>query len=179
MIRKLYSSFSVASLVKVGALAVVMVSGLSAYNSFKFLEPATAVSDADKEALLREQLTKFNRAVYWGTTAEVSGFLSPQIRSKFLNEEFQRRERERLVSSDILNVDFNPIEDKAHVELMIRYYEQPRYIVESRKEAQEWKFDRFEGGWQLMEREFQTASEPGSDVTPTRARFAPSAVPQR
>ena len=60
---------------------------------------------------------------------------------------FNRRD-ERLVDLDIENITLND-DGTADVEVKVRYFRTPSYLVETRRERERWDFSRLGGGWFL------------------------------
>jgi hypothetical protein len=73
----------------------------------------------------------------------------------------QNRQKERMVDLNVSDVVFDGTTGDAVVEVQIRYFEEPRYVVNTRVEKQTWDYHRFGGGWLLHDIERISKEESG------------------
>ena len=120
----------------------------------------TTVSAGAKEQKLYERIEHFNRARYWGSATEAVDFVAPAFQPEFLSNERKLASNQRIVRSEVAEVKVDPeTASTANVELEVQYFEQPTYVVRSRREKQAWAFDRFNGGWRLTKSELVVGPE--------------------
>lgn len=122
-----------------------------------FLAPAIdsfnklGVTESDRKALLGERIHRFRDALYWGEPGEAIAFVLPQSR-QMLEPAFRRiRKEEKIVDSRLESVEFLENGYKADVEMIVKYYRVPYYVVNERTEKQVWEFNMSDG-WLLSER---------------------------
>ena len=118
---------------------------LSSCTALKLVGNVTA-GEQKRTQLLNERLTKFNRALYWGSINEAMLYVKSENRSDFYRKVKKQKKEEQLVDYDISDV-FLEENDKALVEVAVRYYKVPHYIVKTREERQVWEFYPLNGGW--------------------------------
>lgn len=132
----------------------------------------TTVSLEAKEQKLYERIEHFNRARYWGSSQEALGYIDAEHRVAFINTERELAAKQRIVRSEVAMVNVGETGDSAEVELEIQYFEQPTYVVKTRREKQQWKFNRFDGGWQMSQSEIsEQDSVQQSDPSLSRGRM--------
>lgn len=114
----------------------------SIYN----LDDAVANAERRRE-LLSKSLTAFNSDVQWGDFRAASQLVAPQAKQEFENLARQRKQKEKGVDFEVENISENNNGFQAEVDVRMRYFRIPHYVVESRVERQYWEFERFQGGW--------------------------------
>lgn len=135
-------------------LLLVVVQSLSgcflapAIDSFKKL----GVTAADREKLLAERIRAFNDALSAGGPGDAEQLLVPEKRTELAREIRKLRKSERVVDTKIEAVGFEDDSYKAKVEVTVRAYKVPFYIVNERIEEQEWQFVSVSSGWLLAGR---------------------------
>ncbi len=144
--RRRSSHFEVGKSSTLLMLALCCVFLSSACSKLQTFEQLTALK-SDKEEMLGERLSSFKKAVYWGSFAEAGGLMDPSIRRDYVNLMKRRKRSERFVDIEVDKIDFNEGSDEAVVDLYIRYYGKPTYLVNERVERFTWKYDRLGGGW--------------------------------
>lgn len=138
-------------------LAAIMIVGALALNGC-FLAPAIdsfnklGVTESDRQALLAERLKNFSDALYWGQPGEALAFVAAQSRAELEPELRRIQKQEKIVESKIEGVGFSESGYKAKVDVVVRYFRVPFYVVNERAETQNWEFG-LSGGWQLVSRE--------------------------
>lgn len=105
----------------------------------------------DREALLTKDIKHFGDALYWGDMQQALTFVAPEVRST-LGKELNAVKGDRVIESSIGAVEFNSRATEAKVDLNVRYYKIPVYLVKTRTEKQTWVFDMLDG-WKLEARE--------------------------
>lgn len=122
-----------------------------------FLAPAIdsfnklGVTQGDREALLPQHMRRFQDALYWGDPQKALIYVQPAARPKISTQLRTRDDEERIVESRVDQVNFENDSYKASVEVTVKYYKVPFYVVTKRRESQEWDFD-VTNGWQLVAR---------------------------
>lgn len=105
------------------------------------------VMEDDRRALLPKRVQRFYEALYWGKPTEALSFVTDEGREQ-VRRALKQRKEERVVESELADVRFQNEAYEAHVEVVIRYYKVPYYVVEERREKQLWKFGLADG-WKL------------------------------
>lgn len=106
---------------------------------------------SDREKLLAKDIKKFNEALYWGNPGRALAYTDDVARMTVSDQIKARRDTERIVESKVSNMEFEPSSYKANVEIQVKYYKIPYYLVTERTEVQDWEF--FVGsGWKLTGR---------------------------
>lgn len=139
-------------------LSVFLLLGVFvASSSGCFLAPAIdsfnklGVTSSDRQALLAERIKLFSDALYWGEPSEAMLFVAPAHRVT-LEPEFRRiKKQEKIVENKIESVEFSEDARKAKVEMTVRSYKVPFYVVNDRTEIQNWEFN-LSDGWLLASR---------------------------
>ena len=103
--------------------------------------------------------TKFNQARYWGDVSKALGFVAPAQRDEFSLSESDRIERERLVKSKLLSVHVDEGSEFGTVDVSVKFYKIPNYVVNTRLERQLWEFHAKERGWRY--RSFEIVDKEG------------------
>ncbi len=112
------------------------------------------ITKADRASLLGGEVKKFHDALYWGQAETVLSMISEQAREDVLMELKGRTDEERIVESKIVALAISDDGFEANVEVAVRYFKVPTYIVNKRKEKELWRFSMTDG-WRLVEREVQ------------------------
>lgn len=137
----------------ISLLAVAFVfSGCAIVTPFIQTYKEMGVSSSDRRQLLKKQVNAFNRALYWGDPEEAIAYAKEESREDLKSILRKRRRKEKIVET---NIEFTDMQDDAYtaeVEVMVRYYQVPYYIVKDRIEKQTWEFS-FGGGWEYVKQE--------------------------
>lgn len=117
----------------------------------------SAVSDlgateGDRQRLLNKDLKTLNDALASGRYAEALRFVAEDKRQEFKKDFRRNEEDEKIVDTKIYGIDFIEDSYKADVEIGVKYYKVPYFVVNERKELQTWQFS-MSGGWQMISRE--------------------------
>jgi hypothetical protein len=128
---------------------VLLVNLLLCACSTRYLETVEDViaSSTARKDMLDERLSVFNHNLYWGSIDVASSYVHDDKRHDFHRQNQQRKKAERLVDFEIDSIDFNDDVRMATVQVSVRYFRIPSYIVQTRKEQQTWEYSRVNGGW--------------------------------
>ena len=144
-------------------LIVVVTFALSSLQGCVALVPIVksyseiGVTEGDRMALLEEKVDTFNDAMYWGKMQRALE-MSDKTNHDSLRRELRRRKKEeRVVETEIEFVDFSEEAYKANVDVLVKYFKVPFYVVNERLERQEWEFETGMG-WKFVKLE-QVAEE--------------------
>ena len=118
-----------------------------AIDSFKKL----GVTAPDREKLLAERIRSFNDAMSSGAAGEAEHLVLPENRLALERELRRLRKSEKVVDTRIESVGFFEDSYKAKVEVTVRSYKVPFYVVNERLEEQDWHFT-VSTGWLLAAR---------------------------
>ena len=118
----------------------------------------------DREALLPDVIKQFNESLYWGTPGKALKLVAEDYRAGFMAEYRKKDPSEHVVESKPEMFDYSDDAFSAKVDVLIKYYKVPFYVVENRRELQVWNFS-LTGGWKLASKEVLSES---SKTTLTR-----------
>lgn len=104
--------------------------------------------DESKEEMLNTRVESFHRTVYWGKVDDAKLFVKKEKQKEVLDRAKFNRRDERLVDLDVENITLNE-DGTADVDVKVRYFRTPSYLVETRRERERWNFERLGGGWFL------------------------------
>jgi len=110
------------------------------------------VTENDRMVLLDENLKDFQEALYWGDPGAAIAMADASSHSSLRHQIKESKRSERIVESKIEMVEFSENAYRADVEVMVKYFKVPYYIVKERFEKQYWEFSTG-SGWQFMSRE--------------------------
>ena len=129
---------------------ILLVSFLSgcilapAIESFK----RAGVTEGDRQRILSENVEKFDQARFWGQSQKALAYCTPEgqpILAKILRKS---KSEEKIVDTSIDNIEFLDSSYKAVVDVKVRSYKIPVYVVGDRIERQTWVFSMSDG-WRL------------------------------
>lgn len=100
-----------------------------------------------KTELLNKSLKQFKNALFWNSFDQLAMFANPEDRAALVESIKKARSKERVVRIDVRNVDLAQDEAQADVDLLINYYEVPKYVVSTRKERYTWIYDGLRDTW--------------------------------
>lgn len=126
------------------------------------LEDLTA-GQGKRISSLNQAVAKFHKAVYWDTGYEAAKFVAPEAQATFANKfrsspDGLYQDKEKLVDINIEGVEFDPEVNRARVEVLIKYFKVPQYVVQTRKQSEIWSYHRMDGGWLLSDPDHVGAS---------------------
>jgi hypothetical protein len=111
----------------------------------------TGATEGDRMALLSEEVKKFNAAVVWGNPTEAMTFVAGDSQLKLSSQFKDKSEDERIVETKVDSVEWGDAARTATVSVKVRYFRVPVYVVNVRKEEQQWQFTMGEG-WKIKDR---------------------------
>lgn len=111
----------------------------------------TGATEADRMALLSDEVKKFNAAVVWGNKTEAMTFVAGESKLKLQSQFKDNSEDERIVETKVDSVEWGDAARTATVSVKVRYFRVPVYVVNVRKEEQQWQFTMSDG-WKIKER---------------------------
>lgn len=106
-------------------------------------------TSSGREGKLATTTRVFNELLFWNKVDDASAFVAPEFRRTFAREFAQKVGKEKIVDQNVIGVEFYDNTNKADVEVVVRYFEIPSYVVNTRHEKQVWKYFRLGGGWNL------------------------------
>ncbi len=112
----------------------------------------SGVNSSGRQALLHETITEFHHALFWGQANEALEYVSPQHADTMRTELRSKRDKERVVESDVELVDFSPDSFNASVEVTERFHDFSTNSVSSRLEIEKWEYSMLDG-WKLVSRD--------------------------
>lgn len=104
---------------------------------------------SDREALLARDVKQFHEALYWGKPDRALALAMPDNRDAIASQLREMKRSHRIVESTIDSVDFADDAFTANVDVIVKYYAVPFYIVNERIEEHVWKF-QMPDGWRLQ-----------------------------
>lgn len=113
-------------------------------DSFK----ESGVTRADRERLLQQTVSDFQRERFWGNGGGALSFAEGTSREELREIIRDSRRSEKIVESEIEFIDFDKDAYKAQVDVIVKYYVVPQYVVQERIENQQWRFS-FTDGWRF------------------------------
>ena len=105
-------------------------------------------TQGDREAYLAEAVRNFNEALYWNNQSKALSYVLDDVRATVVAELRRKKNEERVVETKIEEVTFSDNSYTADVELTIRSYRVPYYVVADHQQKQRWKFST-SSGWKL------------------------------
>ena len=136
---------------------LLLLSIITALNGC-FLAPAIdsfnklGVTASDRQNLLASRIQSFNDALFFGAPGEAEEFVIPDKRLELQRIIRRQRKEEKLVDMRVDAVGFESDAYKAIVDVVVRFYKVPFYVVNERVERQVWEFS-VSSSWQLSQRE--------------------------
>ncbi len=103
------------------------------------------VSEADRMQLLEQRVREFHDSIYWGRPHTALQLSDESARPDLRRRVRDRRRKEKLVDSKVDFVEFDDDAYEAKVDVLIRFYRVPNYVVKERVETQDWRFSTVSG----------------------------------
>ena len=110
-------------------------------------------SEEDRKALLPNAVKTFSDARHWGEPGEAMRMAAEKNREQIKNLIRKEKKEQKIVEGKVDFVDFSENGTKAEVDVMVRYYKVPYFVVTDRMEKQIWEFSLTDG-WQIVSIEF-------------------------
>lgn len=134
----------------IASCLIASMSGCSAFSSDN-LNDALATT-AGKSNRLAERVEKFHQALYWGSPQEAVAFVQESTRREMVRTFIEEKQKQKLVDISIDYITYENEGDTAIIDVRVRYYPIPAYVIVTRIDQETWSFDRFGGGWYLKDR---------------------------
>jgi hypothetical protein len=112
---------------------------------------------SDREALLQPEVERFQEYVYWNRWQQAGAMVRDDLRNEMIKERLAKAKGYRLVDSKVDFIEFDEDGSKALVDLTIRRYKVPFYLVEEVAEQQTWEFT-VSSGWKFVRAEAKKPS---------------------
>lgn len=128
---------------------IASISGCAAVAPFVQTYNEIGVSSGDRQALLDGAVKDFNSALYWGNMSQAVALSTEQGQPSLKQEMRRRKKEERVVESQVELVDFDESSHNADVEVLVKFYKVPFYVVNERIERQKWTFE-LGSGWKFV-----------------------------
>ncbi len=106
---------------------------------------------SDRMQILGAEVKSFHDALFWGHVNDAIVYADQDLRSQIATEIRNRTANERIVESSVELVDFTEDGYEAAVEVGVRYFKIPQYVVNKRVEKERWRFTVV-NGWKIIER---------------------------
>ena len=107
------------------------------------------VTKSDRMALLPEQVENFNQAMYWGRSDQALTYAVPESRTELVKSMREAAKyQERIVETKVDHIEFNDDGFEATVDVTVKAFRVPVYVVNDSSKQQRWVFSLTEG-WQL------------------------------
>ncbi len=110
------------------------------------------VSESDRQRLLQDSVNNFQRALYWGQAGEAIALTEDGSQEELRRLIRDSRKSEKIVESKVDFVEYGQDSMDADVEVVVKYYKVPFYVVNERIERQKWNFS-YSSGWRYVSRE--------------------------
>lgn len=108
------------------------------------------VTKSDRMALLPERLEQFNQAMYWGRSDDALAYAVPESRPELVKSMREAAKfQERIVETRVDHIEFNDDGTAATVEVTVKAFRVPVYVVNDSPKQQRWEFSLADG-WQLV-----------------------------
>ncbi len=130
--------------------AVVSLSGCVIFAPFIQAWKNVGATSADRIALFEPRLKRFGEAIYW-SKGEAALFIDKSAPDEVRKTLTTEHENIRIVESRPKHVEYSADTFTAEVELLVRYYRIPFYIVTDSLEHQTWVF-HVGDNWYLKDR---------------------------
>lgn len=109
-------------------------------------------TESARKRLLQKDMKRFHSGLYWGKPGVVVQYVVPEMEDVFKAEMRESKRKERIVEHQVELVDFSDDAYEATVEVLVKYYEVPYYMVKDRLEREQWQFSMGQG-WKISSRE--------------------------
>ncbi len=107
------------------------------------------VTKSDRMALLSERVQRFNHALYWGRSDDALAYAVPENRAQIAQVlKASNKHQERIVETKVDHIEFSEDGTTATVEVTVKAFRVPVYVVNDTAREQRWVFS-FAHGWQI------------------------------
>ena len=141
-------------LLTISVLTIIMLS-LSSCIFIPFIDgyKQIGVTESDRKTLFDKTNKAFYNLILSGRYNNISDYLHPDYKDELVAGYRKERKEEKVVESSVDIVDFYEHANTAIVEMKIKAYRIPYYILEERYEKQKWEFLGVRSKWRLVSRE--------------------------
>ena len=112
------------------------------------------LTESDRMQLLPPTVSKFTSSLSWPDKSEAMRYVAQESRQEVAEGLELLGEDVKIVDSRVSNVNYEDNARKAVVNINVRFYQVPYYVVKTRKDKQTWEFGS-SSGWQLIDIETQ------------------------
>jgi hypothetical protein len=132
---------------------LVLLSGMSGCILVPFVQAfkETGLTEGDRMALLPAKVKKFSDARVFGNKTEALSVVAEDSKVEIANQLQTGKERERIVKSQIDNIEWLENAYKARVVVSVESFTMSQLIVQTTSEEQQWEFSSG-SGWLLTSR---------------------------
>lgn len=141
----------VAALLRRGIVCGLVLVGLSGCILVPIVDGVKkiGVTKSDRMALLPERVASFNHAMYWGRSEDALAFTLPESRPEIVKSMKEAAKfQERIVETKVDFIDFDEDGTSATVDVTVKAFRVPVYVVSDTAKRQRWVFSLTDG-WQL------------------------------
>lgn len=110
------------------------------------------VTQGDRQALLPKTLKKFQDYIYWGQYSNALSYTKDESLSD-VKDSLQKYKDIKIVSMKTDDIVFFNSSKEANVDVVVKYYKVPQYIVVDERVSEVWEF--VSGHWMIKERVFK------------------------
>ena len=114
----------------------------------------TGLTVNSRRSLLPKEVKEFQEAVYYNNVMKALTKVADEMKESVKGDLMSRKERERIVEYKVEFSDFDESAYRAKVDVAVKYFEIPRYVVQTRIEKEDWHYIT-PGGWKLVDRKFE------------------------
>ena len=143
-------------------LSIFLLCTISISLAGCFLAPAinsvreAGLTEPSRRMLLAKDVRQFSEALYWGDAGKALAYVTAESQATFRDQIRTSKKSERIVETKVENVVFTEGSYEADVDVSVRYFKVPFYVVNERLERQAWRFNLTDG-WRISAREFGDA----------------------
>lgn len=109
-------------------------------------------------AMHQNAVQVFHKGVSWGAPETVSKYVSPRIISTFAKKFPGYSDKEKLVGIEVDEIAYEEDAKTAYVDVTIKYFRKPAYVVDTKKQSEKWEFRSMDGGWLLTDAQSATTA---------------------
>lgn len=121
------------------------------FDTFKQM----GMTEDSRKELLPKKVKNFYNDLMSQRFLHMGQYLAEERREALLADLRKNRKDEKIIEGKIDLLDFYDNTNRAEVEMIVRYYQSPYFIVKERIEQQTWKFYGSNSGWRLYRRSFK------------------------
>jgi hypothetical protein len=135
------------------AAVFLLVSGMTGCILVPFVQAfkETGLTEGDRMALLPPRIKKFSDARVFGNKTDALSVVADDSKVEIANQLQTGKERERIVKSQIDNVEWIDNAYKARVIVRVESFTMSQLVVQTLSEEQQWEFSSG-SGWLLTSR---------------------------